>query len=49
MLVTKNVSKSRGDLKQIYQSITEEEALLALEQFETKWNAKFPGEREILA
>jgi len=32
-----------GDLKQIYQSITEEEALLALEQFETKWNAKFPG------
>lgn len=32
-----------GDLKQIYQSITEEEALLALEQFETKWNAKFPS------
>lgn len=31
------------DLKQIYQSITEEEALLALEQFETKWNAKFPS------
>jgi len=32
-----------GDLKQIYQSITEEEALLALEQFETKWDAKFPS------
>lgn len=31
------------DLKQIYQSITEEEALLALEQFETKWDAKFPS------
>lgn len=32
-----------ADLKQIYQSITEEEALLALEQFETKWDAKFPS------
>lgn len=32
-----------ADLKQIYQSITEEEALLALEQFEAKWNAKFPS------
>lgn len=32
-----------GDLKQIYQSITEEEALLALEQFEAKWDAKFPS------
>jgi len=32
-----------SDLKQIYQSITEEEALLALEQFETKWDAKFPS------
>jgi len=32
-----------ADLKQIYQSITEEEALLALEQFEAKWDAKFPS------
>lgn len=31
------------DLKQIYQSITEEEALLALEQFEVKWDAKLPS------
>lgn len=32
-----------ADLKQIYQSITEEEALLSLDQFEEKWNAKFPS------
>ena len=32
-----------GDLKQIYQSINEEEALLALDQFEAKWDAKFPS------
>ena len=32
-----------ADLKQIYQSITEEEALLSLDQFEAKWNAKFPS------
>lgn len=31
------------DLKQIYQSITEEEAFLALQQLETKWDAKFPS------
>lgn len=31
------------DLKQIYQSITEDEALLALDQFEEKWRAKFPS------
>ena len=32
-----------NDLKQIYQSVTEEEALLALEQFESRWNDKFPN------
>ena len=32
-----------GDLKQIYPSINEEEALLALKQFETKWDGKFPS------
>ena len=32
-----------ADLKQIYQSITEEEALLSLDQFEAKWHAKFPS------
>ncbi len=31
-----------SDLKLIYQSITEEGALLALEKFEDKWDAKFP-------
>lgn len=31
------------DLKQVYQSITEEEALLALDHFEQKWDAKFPS------
>jgi len=31
------------DLKQIYQSITEEEALLALDKFEQKWDVKFPS------
>ena len=29
-------------LKQIYQSITEEEALIALEQFADQWDAKYP-------
>lgn len=31
-----------ADLKQIYQSVTEEEALLALERFETNWDSKYP-------
>ena len=31
-----------SDLKLIYQSITEEGALLALKKFEDKWDAKFP-------
>ncbi|EHH2489181.1 IS256 family transposase, partial [Vibrio vulnificus] len=30
------------DLKQIYQSATEDEALLALEHFSDKWDAKYP-------
>jgi transposase-like protein len=31
-----------ADLKSIYQSVTEEEALLALEQFAERWDAKYP-------
>ena len=31
-----------ADLKRIYQSITEEEALLALEQFGERWDEKYP-------
>ncbi len=31
-----------ADLKKIYQSATEDEALLALEQFGDKWDAKYP-------
>lgn len=31
-----------ADLKRIYQSVTEEEALLALEQFAEQWDAKYP-------
>jgi transposase-like protein len=31
-----------ADLKQIYQSITEEEALQALDQFAERWNDKYP-------
>jgi putative transposase len=31
-----------ADLKRIYQSVTEEEALLALTQFEERWDAKYP-------
>ncbi len=31
-----------SDLKQIYQSATEEEALLALEQFSERWDDKYP-------
>ncbi len=30
------------DLKRIYQSSTEEEALLALDQFSERWDAKYP-------
>ena len=31
-----------SDLKRIYQSVTEEEALLALEQFSELWDTKYP-------
>ena len=31
-----------ADLKRIYQSVTEEEALLALDQFADRWDAKYP-------
>lgn len=31
-----------ADLKKIYQSITEDEALLALEQFEKRWDEQYP-------
>lgn len=32
-----------ADLKRIYQSITEDEALLALDQFEQRWDSKYPN------
>jgi putative transposase len=32
-----------GDLKQIYQSVTEEEGLMALDQFEQRWDSKYPS------
>lgn len=32
-----------SDLKQIYQSITEEETLMSLEQFEQRWDGKYPN------
>ncbi len=31
-----------ADLKQIYKSVTEEEALLALDQFSERWDGKYP-------
>ena len=31
-----------ADLKQIYQSATEEEALLALDRFSDRWDDKYP-------
>lgn len=31
-----------ADLKRIYQSVTEEEALLALDEFADRWDAKYP-------
>jgi len=32
-----------ADLKRIYQSITEEDALMSLEQFEQRWDDKYPN------
>lgn len=31
-----------GDLKLIYLAVTEDEALLALDQFADKWDPKYP-------
>ena len=38
----KNYKAVAADLKKIYQSATEEEALLALEQFSETWDEKYP-------
>lgn len=38
----KDYKSITADLKRIYQSITEEEALLALDEFSTKWDSKYP-------
>ncbi|WP_448250591.1 transposase, partial [Thalassotalea agariperforans] len=32
-----------ADLKRIYQSVTEDDALLSLEQFEQRWDSKYPN------
>jgi transposase-like protein len=32
-----------GDLKRIYQSVTEEEGLMAFDQFEQRWDSKYPS------
>lgn len=32
-----------ADLKRIYQSVTEDEALMSLEQFEKRWDSKYPN------
>lgn len=32
-----------SDLKRIYQSVTEEEGLMALDQFEQRWDSKYPS------
>jgi len=32
-----------ADLKRIYQSVTEDEALMALDQFEQRWDSKYPN------
>ncbi len=32
-----------ADLKRIYQSITEDEALMSLDQFEQRWDDKYPS------
>jgi transposase-like protein len=39
----KERKKVASDLKQIYQSITEQAALLALDEFEYKWDKQFPS------
>ena len=39
----KERQKVASDLKQIYRSITEEEALLALDEFEHRWDKQCPS------
>lgn len=39
----KDRKKVATDLKQIYQSISEDEALLALDEFEHRWDKQFPN------
>ncbi|MBA6352873.1 IS256 family transposase [Colwellia sp. BRX9-1] len=39
----KDYKEVTGDLKQIYQSVTEEEGLMALDQFEQRWDSKYPS------
>jgi putative transposase len=36
------ISKLLAELKQIYQSVTEEAALLAIDQFCDRWDDKYP-------
>jgi len=38
----KDYKSVTADLKRIYQSVTEEEALLSLEQFAERWDSKYP-------
>jgi len=38
----KDYKAMTADLKKIYQSVTEDEALLALEQFEKRWDEQYP-------
>jgi transposase-like protein len=38
----KDYKSVTADLKKIYQSVTEEEALLALDDFEARWDDKYP-------
>jgi len=41
-VVWKDYKAVTSDLKQVYKSATEEEALLALDQFAEKWDEKYP-------
>ena len=39
----KDYKSITADLKRIYQSVTEDEALMALDQFEQRWDSKYPN------
>ena len=41
-VIWKDYKAVTADLKQIYQSVTEEEALLALDRFSDRWDDKYP-------